>query len=147
VKIDKIYDVVITSPGGYPIDQDLYQTQKAFTHASYATKEKGKIIVFSPCTRGWGSEDFMKITMNLKDIDETINNLRENFSVGKHKLLFFLELAKKYNLYLYSDFDFSNSPLTKFINIISENDLYKIISTDESLAILMGGGDFTVPII
>ncbi len=146
VKIEKYYDTVITSPGGYPIDQDLYQTQKAFTHASYATKKGGKIIVFSPCTRGWGSEDFMKITMNLKDINETINNLRENFSVGKHKLLFFLELAIRYNLYLYSEYNFSNSPLTRLINIFSEKDLNNIISQEESIAILLNG-NFSVPII
>lgn len=146
VKIEKYYDTVITSPGGYPIDQDLYQTQKAFTHASYATKKGGKIIVFSPCTRGWGSKDFMKITMNLKDINETINNLRENFSVGKHKLLFFLELAIRYNLYLYSEYDFSNSPLAKFINVLSKKDLKDIVSEKENTAIIFNG-NFTVPIL
>ena len=146
LEVNKEYDVVITSPGGYPEDQDLYQTQKAFRHASYITKNGGKIIVFAPCSRGWGSEDFKKITEELYDIDKTLEELRSNFSVGKHKLLFFLELAKKYKLYLYCDFDFYPN-ISKFIVKIPSKNLENIINEEEKNIAILYGGNFLVPVL
>ncbi|MGB9857750.1 MAG: nickel-dependent lactate racemase [Dictyoglomaceae bacterium] len=144
VEVDKEYDVVITSPGGYPEDQDLYQTQKAFRHASYITKEGGKIIVFAPCSRGWGSEDFKKITEKIIDVDRTIEELRNNFSVGKHKLLFFLELSKKYKLFLYSDYDFSQN-ISQFITKIKSKNLSSTINKEDREIVILYGGNFLVP--
>ncbi len=140
VKIDKYYDTTITSPG-YPFDQDLYQVQKAFRHASYMTKNNGKIIVFAPCDRGWGSEKFKEaVEKNLK-----IDDLKKNFTIGAHKLLFFLEIAQNYTLYLYSNFDFKNTNIERFIKLLNKPDLTQIVK-EEEIAILIGG-DYLVPII
>jgi nickel-dependent lactate racemase len=146
IEVSKEYDVVITSPGGYPEDQDLYQTQKAFRHASYITKEGGKIIVFAPCSRGWGSEDFKRITEELYDVDKTIEELKFNFSVGKHKLLFFLELAKKYKLYLYSDYDFSKN-ISRFVTGVTSTDLAEILNQEDKNIAILYGGNFLVPVL
>lgn len=141
VEITKCHDVVITSPG-YPFDQDLYQTQKAFRHASYMTKIGGKIIVFAPCDRGWGSDSFRKAVEDDMNEDE----LKKNFTVGTHKLLFFLEIAKNYKLYLYSNIDFRIKNIEKFIELLNKPDLTQIIKESDDIAILIGGS-YLVPIL
>jgi len=50
-------DIVITSNGGYPLDQNVYQQVKALTSAAATCKEGGVIIVTAACGDGHGSED------------------------------------------------------------------------------------------
>jgi nickel-dependent lactate racemase len=50
-------DIVITSNGGYPLDQNVYQHVKALSSAEATCKEGGVIIVCGACDDGHGSED------------------------------------------------------------------------------------------
>ncbi|MBP2642542.1 MAG: hypothetical protein H6Q67_429 [Firmicutes bacterium] len=53
-------DIVITSNGGYPLDQNLYQTVKGMSAAEATVKQGGVIIICSACNDGHGGEDFYK---------------------------------------------------------------------------------------
>ena len=46
------YDVVITTNGGYPLDQNLYQTVKGISAANEIVREGGAIVVASACEDG-----------------------------------------------------------------------------------------------
>ncbi len=50
--------IVITSNGGYPLDQNLYQAVKSMTAAEACAEKGGVIIVASACRDGHGGEDF-----------------------------------------------------------------------------------------
>ncbi|WP_188206894.1 nickel-dependent lactate racemase [Alkalibacillus aidingensis] len=54
VKVPERYDIVVTSPGGYPKDFDLHQSQKAMPPAEVVTKEGGVIILVAECRDGVG---------------------------------------------------------------------------------------------
>lgn len=56
-----IGDVVWTSNGGYPLDQNLYQTVKCLSTAETCVREGGIIVAFSGCRNGHGSEGFCKL--------------------------------------------------------------------------------------
>ncbi|WP_202707127.1 nickel-dependent lactate racemase [Sporosalibacterium faouarense] len=51
-------DIVITSNGGYPLDQNIYQSVKGMTAAEATCKESGIIIIASACNDGHGGESF-----------------------------------------------------------------------------------------
>lgn len=51
-------DIVITSNGGYPLDQNLYQAVKGMTAAEATVKPGGVIIICAACNDGHGGEDF-----------------------------------------------------------------------------------------
>ena len=51
-------DIVITSNGGYPLDQNIYQSVKGMSAAEATCKEGGVIIICSACNDGHGGEDF-----------------------------------------------------------------------------------------
>jgi len=51
-------DIVITTNGGYPLDQNIYQTVKGMTAAEATCKGNGIIIAVSQCSDGHGGEDF-----------------------------------------------------------------------------------------
>lgn len=50
-------DIVITTNGGYPLDQNVYQHVKALTTAEATCKEGGVIIACGACDDGHGSQD------------------------------------------------------------------------------------------
>ncbi len=53
-------DVVISTNGGYPLDQNLYQAVKGMTAAESAVKEGGVIIMLAKSDDGIGGEHFYK---------------------------------------------------------------------------------------
>ncbi len=53
-------DIVVTSNGGYPLDQNLYQAVKSMTGAEATCNRGGVIIVASECADGHGGEDFAR---------------------------------------------------------------------------------------
>ncbi len=53
VACDKLYPIVITTNGGYPLDQNLYQTVKGMSAAAQIVEEGGLIVCFSECGDGF----------------------------------------------------------------------------------------------
>lgn len=54
-------DIVVTSNGGYPLDQNLYQSPKAVATAEKCAGEDGVIIMFASCRDGIGGEHFEQV--------------------------------------------------------------------------------------
>lgn len=62
-------DIVITSNGGYPLDQNLYQSPKAVATAEACAGEDGVIIMCCSCADGMGGTNFAKlITMGKVEV-------------------------------------------------------------------------------
>jgi len=53
-------DIVITSNGGYPLDQNVYQAVKCMTAAESCVRQNGVIIVSAACRDGIGGDSFFK---------------------------------------------------------------------------------------
>ncbi|MDR3229839.1 MAG: nickel-dependent lactate racemase [Synergistaceae bacterium] len=61
-------DIVITTNGGYPLDQNIYQAVKGMT-AAEATVRKGGVIVMLACSNdGHGGEEFYRTFVEEKDL-------------------------------------------------------------------------------
>ncbi len=67
VEIEKEADVVITSNGGYPLDQNYYQTAKGLVEASELVRKDGFIIMTSECKFGFGKPSFKNLMIELKE--------------------------------------------------------------------------------
>ncbi|MCI7568823.1 MAG: nickel-dependent lactate racemase [Desulfovibrio sp.] len=57
-------DIVITSNGGYPLDQNLYQTPKAASTAEACAGDDGVIILCAGCADGIGGEHFESLMLS-----------------------------------------------------------------------------------
>lgn len=58
VKPERRGDIVISSNGGYPLDQNIYQSVKGLTAAEAAAAEGGVLIMVSSCMDGAGGDSF-----------------------------------------------------------------------------------------
>lgn len=70
-------DIVITSNGGYPLDQNLYQCSKAISTAAQCANAGGVIIMVASCTDGIGGMGFERLMLmgNAKSTLELIHSL------------------------------------------------------------------------
>ena len=86
VSVKQPYDLVIASPGGYPKDINLYQSQKALTHAAIITKDRGIIILAAECLEGSGSKSFEEFMDGISSCEEAFIKFEKiGFRVGPHK--------------------------------------------------------------
>lgn len=68
-------DIVISTNGGYPLDQNIYQSVKGMTAAEATVKEGGVIIMVSEAEDGHGGKTFYETFCNEKNI----NRIMETF--------------------------------------------------------------------
>lgn len=59
-------DIAISTNGGYPLDQNMYQSVKGMTAAEAASKEDGIIIMVANCGDGHGGEGFYEALKNCE---------------------------------------------------------------------------------
>ena len=66
-------DIVISTNGGYPLDQNVYQAVKGMTAAEAAVKEGGVIIMLALSNDGIGGDHFYHQLADERDINKTMN--------------------------------------------------------------------------
>lgn len=62
-------DIVISTNGGYPLDQNIYQAVKGMTAAEATVKEGGVIIMLAKSNDGHGGQVFYDTFKNEPDVD------------------------------------------------------------------------------
>lgn len=69
--VDKrLADIAITSNGGYPLDQNIYQAVKSMTAAEATVKDGGVIIVSAESSDGTGGDAFYNAFVNEPDTEK-----------------------------------------------------------------------------
>jgi nickel-dependent lactate racemase len=68
-KVDSVpSDIVITTNGGYPLDQNIYQAVKGMTAAEATVNKGGVIIMVAKSNDGHGGDHFHKTFKEEKDV-------------------------------------------------------------------------------
>ena len=95
-KFDAGYDVIFVSPGGYPKDIDLHQSQKAVSVAEQVVNPGGTIVLVAECRKGIGK---FGATLKAADSVETVirNFYEQGFTAEGHtsKAYMFARVCKK----------------------------------------------------
>jgi len=68
-------DIVITSNGGYPLDQNIYQSVKGMTAAEATCKEGGVIIIAAECSDGHGGEEFYQTFRDRESVQKIMDDI------------------------------------------------------------------------
>ncbi len=68
-------DILITSNGGYPLDQNIYQTVKGMTAAEASAKPDAVIIIASACNDGHGGEAFYQTFLEAETAGEVMERI------------------------------------------------------------------------
>lgn len=66
-------DIVITTNGGYPLDQNIYQAVKGMTAAEAAVKQDGVIIMLAKSNDGHGGAAFFNTFRDEKNLEKMLD--------------------------------------------------------------------------
>jgi lactate racemase len=91
VAVQEPFDVMITCPGGYPKDINLYQAHKSVSCANRVTRQGGTIILVAACEDGAGSEGYERFMARGFASHEAAMEafLQQPFEIGPHKAYIF----------------------------------------------------------
>jgi lactate racemase len=104
VNIPQLADVVITSPGGFPRDINLYQSQKAVSPAELMVKPGGTIVLVAECRDGIGEGVFREWMVEAATPEEVIARFRrEGYTVGNNKAFMFARALTKARVIVVSE--------------------------------------------
>ena len=84
VEMDNKADIVV-SAAPYPMDIDLYQSQKAIDNGKLALKEGGILILVSQCRMGIGGKTFFDLMASCSTAKEVLEKIKEEYKLGYHK--------------------------------------------------------------
>lgn len=150
VKIPRKADIVLTTPGGYPKDINLYQAQKALDNAKHAVRDGGIVILLASCMEGYGEEVFERWIDHAETPDCLIENIRKNFELGGHKAAAIALVQKKARIFMVSDM-----PEERVRNIFMEpftevdaalQEAFKQLGSN-AVVLLMPFGGSTLPVV
>jgi len=99
VKASEKYDAVICEMFP-PLDNDLYQAQKALENCQAGVKNGGAAIVVSSCDEGVGSKYFFELAQKWDAENNKTGDDLEHF--GSHKLSRVLSMKKRIDVFLHS---------------------------------------------
>lgn len=144
-KIKAEADIVVTSGGGLPLDATLYQAVKGMVSAMPAVKRGGMIIIASECVEEIGSEEFVKLTTQVDNLEAFIEKIKkpDYFEIDQWELEELIKARRKAEIYLYS------SCMLKSQHKIPSSTLNIIGSVEEAINIGLEkyGKDATINVI
>ncbi len=97
---DRADIVVAVAP--YPMDIDLYQSQKAIDNSKLALNPNGILILVSSCRKGVGGESFIKLLSEARNPDEVFGKIEKGYKLGYHKAAKMAEIMKWASLWAYT---------------------------------------------
>lgn len=104
VEISELADVVISSPGGYPRDINLYQAQKALSVAEPLGKPNGVYILMVEGVDGIGEGVFKEWMADANTPEEVVERFKtEGYNVGSNKAFMYARALTKGRVIIVSD--------------------------------------------
>ncbi|MBL4938283.1 nickel-dependent lactate racemase [Clostridium sp. YIM B02515] len=148
-RIDPIMsDIVVSTNGGYPLDQNIYQSVKGMTAAEATCREGGVIIMVSACSDGHGGKSFyenMAFSKNAREVlDRVLKVDRNDTAPDQWEFQILARILDKYTVILVTDM--CNPKIIKDMHIEHAytfeealNRAYEIKGRDAKIAVIPDG--------
>ena len=143
-------NIVITA-APYPMDIDLYQSQKALDNGKLALEDDGVIILVSKCRTGVGEDGFLKLLCKSDSPKKILEILDEEYKIGYHKAAKMAQIGIRAEMWAVTDLDdeiIKKSQLKPYHDIqTAVNDAVKLIESNgkKPKVVSMPFGSLTVP--
>jgi nickel-dependent lactate racemase len=149
VKVPEKADIVV-SIAPYPLDIDLYQSQKALETGKLALKENGILLLVSKCRMGIGDETFMELMTNAGNTEDVMERIQRGYVLGYHKAAKMAEISQWAEMWAKTDLP---PDIIESVYMKPVDDLQKALETalklkgENAKVLFLMEGSITVPII
>lgn len=96
---------IVVSVAPYPMDIDLYQSQKAIDNGKHALQEGGVLILVSKCRMGVGEAAFLELLSRADSPEKLLDFLKEKYKLGYHKAAKMAQIGTWAEMWAVSDLD------------------------------------------
>jgi nickel-dependent lactate racemase len=93
---------IVVAVCGFPMDSNLYQSQKGLESGKLALEPGGILILVSECRHGLGEGLFAKLLRAGRSPAEVLEKIRGDYVLGAHKAASIAKLASESEIWLYS---------------------------------------------
>ncbi len=149
VQIERKADIVV-SVAPYPMDVDLYQSQKAIDNGKLALNEDGILILVSKCRTGIGHETFYNLLSACDTPREVLDSIDREYKLGYHKAAKMAEIGIWAQMWAVTELpdDVVQNVLMKPFDSVQDavDEALKVKGLDAKALFLMDGS-ITVPMI
>ena len=143
---------IVISAAPYPMDIDLYQSQKALDNGKLALEDDGIIILVSKCRDGVGEDAFLELLGKADSPRRILDILGSEYKLGYHKAAKMAQIGIRAQMWAVTDLDdeiIKKSQLKPYSDIqFAVNDAVKIIKIKgkQPRIVVMPSGSLTVPL-
>ena len=141
-------DIVITGNGGYPMDQNIYQSVKSMAAGEAVCRPGGVLIIAASCSDGHGGEAFYQTLSKMRSPAELLENIskvpRNQTEPDQWQYQIFARILQKHRVIIVSR-DCS-SELIKAMHLDAADSLenalekaYAITNRDAAVAVIPDG--------
>ncbi|MBQ4226713.1 MAG: nickel-dependent lactate racemase [Clostridia bacterium] len=138
-------DIVFTTNGGYPLDQNIYQAVKGMTAAEASVKQGGVIVMLAKSNDGHGGSAFLREMTASNDLDALMRGIlsrgRNETRPDQWQAQIFIRVLQRARVVYLSDAD---DELVKSLHMIPAHSLPEALSLAEGL---IGKKDASVTVI
>ena len=138
-------DIVISTNGGYPLDQNIYQAVKGMTAAEATVKKGGVIIMLAKSNDGHGGEGFYHQMADEPDIQKTLDLFmsrgRNETKPDQWQTQIFIRILQKARVIYVSD---APDDMVRALHMIPAHSLEEAMKEAEKLC---GNPDATITAI
>jgi len=149
VRVPRQADIVI-SVARFPMDIDLYQSQKAIENGALATVDGGILVLVSSCRDGIGDRAFLDLLGSARDPAEVRRRIGEGYRLGYHKAAKIAALAARISLRAVSELDAATLAKAFISKSTTLDDALREAQDEKgpgaSIAVLLDG-TVTVPLV
>jgi nickel-dependent lactate racemase len=86
---------IVVSAAKFPMDIDLYQSQKAIDNGALALKDGGFLILVSSCRDGIGDEAYAKLLADSASPADALERIHAGYRLGYHKAAKMAEVSRR----------------------------------------------------
>jgi nickel-dependent lactate racemase len=101
VPISRKADIVV-SIAKFPMDINLYQSQKAIDNGALAVKDGGTLILVSACREGIGDQEFADLLGSCSSPDQALQVIEKTYKLGYHKAAKMASVCKRMKVLAYT---------------------------------------------
>ena len=139
-------DIAVSTNGGYPLDQNIYQAVKGMTAAEATVKKGGVIIMLAKSNDGHGAPEFYKTFAEEKDLDRMLNTFmktpKESTRIDQWQSQIFARVLKHAKVIFISD---APDQMVRDLHMIPAHSLNEAMKLAEEMLGNPGAEVTTIP--
>jgi len=149
VKVEEKVDIVVTV-ARFPMDIDLYQSQKALENGKLALKDGGILILVSSCRCGVGDDTFIKLLCSCDTPEGVFKAIEDGYVLGYHKAAKMVETKMRADIYgvtYLPEDEVRKALITPFPTVQDALDQALNIKGKDAKVLFLLDGSVTVPVL